>query len=284
MIVVSLLVGGFNCVHAVEQPSVSGVLGLETEDGSGWMAIRVDVLESDALSGILWYNNDASVHFSTIRVGTGFEDGPAAIGECLEVANNVTGQSSDWSECTFSQPVASSLGGLYVVFEFPEGSGFVDQGFGGGAAIGYGLGYTEPLGWVSGDGDCWHPLTNDYGLAVVPTFVPYTEGMAIKSLGDSNEEPSDIPESFYTRFGPNPFNPQLVVRFGLPVASRTRVDVFDVKGRRVKQLVDRHLTAGHHQMIWAGDDHSGRRAASGVYFVRVVSGEMDTTERVTMVK
>ena len=60
--------------------------------------------------------------------------------------------------------------------------------------------------------------------------------------------------------------------------------VFDVRGRRVRSLLDEDLAAGHHTVIWDGLDGGGRPTASGVYFVRVASGDFQHVERATLVK
>lgn len=40
---------------SLDLPPVDGLLGLETADGGGWMAIKVDFDESSALAGVMWY-------------------------------------------------------------------------------------------------------------------------------------------------------------------------------------------------------------------------------------
>ncbi len=60
---------------------------------------------------------------------------------------------------------------------------------------------------------------------------------------------------------PNPFNPRTVVTVTLPAAGRARLDVCDVRGRRVDTLLDGDLTAGEHRVAWAP------RLPSGVYLL-----------------
>lgn len=65
---------------------------------------------------------------------------------------------------------------------------------------------------------------------------------------------------------PNPFNPSTSVRFELFDPSRVRIDVYDVRGRFVRQLVDRELPAGPHSVLWDSRDEEGAFVSSGVYF------------------
>ena len=61
------------------------------------------------------------------------------------------------------------------------------------------------------------------------------------------------------------------VGFGLELPARTTVKlaVFDIAGRRRTTLLDRELPAGLTSLVWNGQDESGGRVASGVYFVRL---------------
>jgi flagellar hook assembly protein FlgD len=66
---------------------------------------------------------------------------------------------------------------------------------------------------------------------------------------------------------PNPFNPHVNISFGLKTADRVRLCVVDVSGRMVRQIADRRLEAGDHQLGWDGRDDSGQRLASGIYWL-----------------
>jgi subtilisin family serine protease len=83
---------------------------------------------------------------------------------------------------------------------------------------------------------------------------------------------------------PNPFNPKTTIRFALPAPGRTRVAVFDVAGRHVKTLLDEELPAKAHQVVWTGDDDSGRDVAAGIYFYLVTSGDERSVGRMALVK
>ena len=58
----------------------------------------------------------------------------------------------------------------------------------------------------------------------------------------------------------------------LPEAGEVRLDVFDVRGRRVRTLVDRTLPTGVHRIPWNGTDSNGTPLASGVYYYRASYG------------
>ncbi len=68
---------------------------------------------------------------------------------------------------------------------------------------------------------------------------------------------------------PNPFNPRTTLSFDLPRDGRAQLTLYDLRGRKVVTLVDRHLTAGAHRAVWQGTDDHGRSAPSGVYLARL---------------
>ncbi len=71
---------------------------------------------------------------------------------------------------------------------------------------------------------------------------------------------------------PNPFVGATRVAFTLSAASRVRVDVFDLRGARVRGLADRDFPAGETALGWDGRDDLGRAVAPGVFFVRITGG------------
>jgi hypothetical protein len=59
-----------------------------------------------------------------------------------------------------------------------------------------------------------------------------------------------------------------VVRFSVAKAGRVQVSIYDVTGRKVRNLADRVFPAGESRLEWDGTDDSGSKVARGVYFVR----------------
>jgi len=83
---------------------------------------------------------------------------------------------------------------------------------------------------------------------------------------------------------PNPFNPQTTVRLAISRAGTASVEIFDVRGRRVRTLLDGAVEAGRHDLVWNGTDDHGRTVSSGVYFVRAVHPDGVDRHRVSLVK
>ncbi|MCC6396620.1 MAG: Ig-like domain-containing protein [Bacteroidetes bacterium] len=74
---------------------------------------------------------------------------------------------------------------------------------------------------------------------------------------------------------PNPFNPSTKIWYDLGTEGDVSLVVYDVLGREVARLVDRHQTAGRHWAEWGPS--MNRTMSSGVYVARLmVTGEGGT--------
>ena len=82
---------------------------------------------------------------------------------------------------------------------------------------------------------------------------------------------------------PNPCRREAQVEFSLASAGSARVEVLDLSGRRVATLMDGALPAGRRSVRWDRRSDNGSRAASGLYFVRLVSGSESITTRLLVV-
>ena len=76
---------------------------------------------------------------------------------------------------------------------------------------------------------------------------------------------------------PNPFNPVVVIPLDLAAdAQAVSLTVYDVLGRRVRQVWQGPLGAGRHRFTWDGRDEAGRAGAAGVYIYRVeIDGQVE---------
>jgi len=74
-----------------------------------------------------------------------------------------------------------------------------------------------------------------------------------------------IPEEYYlSQNYPNPFNSITNIIYGSPEISNISVDIFDMHGRLVKELVNGIVAAGNHNTTWDASN-----ASAGIYFVKM---------------
>lgn len=105
------------------------------------------------------------------------------------------------------------------------------------------------------------------------------------ALASPQEIPA--PTAATLRCYPNPCNPRTTVRLDLPArgAADCRVELFDVRGRRVALLHDGPLTgAGPHAFSWDGRDDRGRELSSGVYLARARADGRNVSGKVVLVR
>ena len=76
---------------------------------------------------------------------------------------------------------------------------------------------------------------------------------------------------------PNPFNPAVVIPLDLATdAAGVSLRVYDVLGRRVRQVWQGPLGAGRHRFVWDGCGEAGKAVAAGVYLYQVeVDGQVE---------
>jgi len=115
--------------------------------------------------------------------------------------------------------------------------------------------------------DCFSLGTVDYSpwLTSDPNDALYQERAHLVLKG----MPARVEQNY-----PNPFIDVTSISYSVPRAgTRTVIQVFDVKGRVVRRLIDEQLDMGRHSITWDGFDDQGRALASGVYFIRVEIGD-----------
>jgi len=79
---------------------------------------------------------------------------------------------------------------------------------------------------------------------------------------------------------PNPFNPSTTINYYLQKAGQVKLTVYNVKGQKVKTLVDnKKINSGHHSVTFNGDALS-----SGVYFYKLESGKNSLMKKMLLVK
>jgi hypothetical protein len=83
---------------------------------------------------------------------------------------------------------------------------------------------------------------------------------------------------------PNPFNPIVTFAWEQPRTARARVEIFDLRGRRIRVLVDEDVAAGRREVRWSGEDQRGAGVASGVYLVRLQVEGQTAVQRVALIR
>jgi len=83
---------------------------------------------------------------------------------------------------------------------------------------------------------------------------------------------------------PNPFNPETTISYSLKSEEHVVIDIYNIRGQKVKTLVDEQQATGYHSVVWNGRDSNDRSVASGVYFSRMQAGEYKKVKKMLLIK
>ncbi|MDO9576411.1 MAG: T9SS type A sorting domain-containing protein [Candidatus Cloacimonadales bacterium] len=68
---------------------------------------------------------------------------------------------------------------------------------------------------------------------------------------------------------PNPFNPSTTISFSVYDEKEVSLSIFNMKGQKVKTLLENELKSGDISLEWKGDDDNGKIVSSGIYFYKL---------------
>jgi hypothetical protein len=84
---------------------------------------------------------------------------------------------------------------------------------------------------------------------------------------------------------PNPMNPTTRIQFTNGVANgRVKIEIFDIAGRLVRELIDSRLPAGVHEVTWDGMSQKGSSVPSGMYFYRMTADDFVSAKKLIVSK
>ncbi|MBP7310207.1 MAG: T9SS type A sorting domain-containing protein [Candidatus Cloacimonetes bacterium] len=117
-------------------------------------------------------------------------------------------------------------------------------------------------------------------------FVFYVDDFAIHSNGGSDGEDQLAPVAFTELKGnyPNPFNPETTISYSVKENLPVNIEIYNLKGQKVKSLVKETKAAGNYKVAWNGTDDNNRPVSSGVYFFKMNAGKYSSTKKMIMMK
>ncbi len=100
-----------------------------------------------------------------------------------------------------------------------------------------------------------------------------------------NDDPNGIPlVTDLTGISPNPFRTGTSVSYALKESAPLSIDIYNLRGQLVRQIVHANTPAGYHSVDWDGKDASGNAVSVGVYFCRMSAGKETFTRRLVLLK
>ncbi|MDP8202525.1 MAG: lectin like domain-containing protein [Candidatus Tenebribacter burtonii] len=117
--------------------------------------------------------------------------------------------------------------------------------------------------------------------------------------GDWESEPSNVVEINHTDANgiqipivnslngnyPNPFNPTTTISFSVAqTSSFVTLEIYNLKGQKIKKFEIRNLKSGINNIVWNGDDNSGKAVSSGVYYYKLQVDKFFQTKKMVLIK
>lgn len=83
---------------------------------------------------------------------------------------------------------------------------------------------------------------------------------------------------------PNPFNPVTNISYSIKEKGTVTIDIYNIKGRLVKNLVNDVKSAGSHKETWTGINNAGQEVGSGIYFYKMRTNTTSATKKMILMK
>lgn len=139
-----------------------------------------------------------------------------------------------------------------------------------------------------------NPLVEGTNYTVTVTGVTDVSGNAIEDMNTATfvgppavgiDGKDALPKVFalHKNF-PNPFNPVTTINYDLPKDANVRIVIYDLMGREVRTLVNRHQKAGYQTLQWNALDNRGLPVSSGFYFYVMDADKFHKTEKMLLLK
>jgi hypothetical protein len=200
----------------------------------------------------------------------------------------------------YDPTIVKSLGGaeglLYTDSGVNTFMGFEED------TLGHWHGYAVLLGaglFIEGPGELFYwefeglvngvsPIISTEVSLSMPGGTWYSDVLLPSTTVTVGDDVSSVEEIQLLRTGlklwPNPFNPRVHVGFDLVAEDWIRLEVIDVRGRRVAVLHDGAAPAGLFQAAWDGRDDAGHSQPGGVYLFRLRHSRGGATTRGVLLK
>jgi hypothetical protein len=134
-------------------------------------------------------------------------------------------------------------------------------------------------------------LTYTFARIYPITATPLQNGLAIKfttvapdnHTANNDEYQSVIPFTMLQNY-PNPFNPETKISFNLNTKSDVTLEIYNLKGQKIRSLISTNMNKGSHHIVWNGKDDNGTDSGSGVYVYRLQAGNKTQSKKMILLK
>lgn len=83
---------------------------------------------------------------------------------------------------------------------------------------------------------------------------------------------------------PNPFNPGTTITFYVPEIEQVNITIYDIRGQKVRELVNEKIGYGKHRAEWNGRNDQNELVGSGIYFYKMTAGKKSFIKKMLLLK
>ena len=94
-------------------------------------------------------------------------------------------------------------------------------------------------------------------------------------------ENKNVPDNFYLKAYPNPFNPVCKIEYSTPGNSLSKINIISIRGELIKSYSKLN---SHGILYWDGTNENNQEVATGVYFAVLKNGYLISTQKLIYLK
>lgn len=125
---------------------------------------------------------------------------------------------------------------------------------------------------------------NDIGNIEKLDFSKIQNRFYLISLNEPGNNVPGIIKTTLKQNYPNPFNPFTIINYSIANEGNVELEVYNIRGQKVKILINEMKEPGHYQAIWDGTDNNKKQIASGVYLYRLSTGKKTLNKKMLLLK
>ncbi len=116
-------------------------------------------------------------------------------------------------------------------------------------------------------------------------IVPISDEFIVMSGASDVELPTITKAGGFKHIAPNPFNPAAEIKFVVNRDNLVQLNVYDIRGQKVRTLIQDRLPANEYTFVFDGKDDAGQGLASGTYFARLrIGSEVMQVRKMSLIK
>ncbi len=128
--------------------------------------------------------------------------------------------------------------------------------------------------------DLYHPASA--GI-VSGRAIKFTTSAPMTAIKTEYNPISNITKKLFANY-PNPFKSQTTIRYALPKESKVSLQIYDISGRLIRNLINQSQPTGVYTIKWDGKNEYGEDVSSGIYFCKLQTDKDTWLKKLTIIK